>query len=91
MMQFQQLFGPKRFYIVDNSGGLEDPERKKNFEFVWKDMRKFLEAKPKNSVAKKWIDAETNRDRTPANSQTGSPFDADQSTQIPSISPGFSK
>ena len=91
MMKFQQLFGPKSFYIVDNSGGLEDPERKKNFEFVWKDMRKFLEEKPKSSVAKKWIDTEGKRDGTPDKSQLDNPFGADKETSIPSISPGFSR
>ena len=91
MMKFQQLFGPKSFYIVDNSGGLEDPDRAKNFEFVWKDMRKFLEAKPKSSVAKKWIDDEEKRDRTPNISQVGNPFAQGKETSIPSISPGFSR
>ena len=90
-MKFQQLFGPKRFYIVDNSGGLEDPKRKKNFEFIWKDMKKFLETEPKTKEAKDWMEAEKNRDRTPDKSQVGSPFDVDQERSIPSISPGFSK
>ena len=91
MMKFQQLFGPKRFYIIDNSGGLEDPERKKNFDFVWKDMRKFLETEPKSPAAKKWIDDEIARDRRPNKSQLGSVMDPDDPNTIPPISPGFSK
>ena len=90
MMKFQQLFGPKRFYIVDNSGGMEDPDRKKNFDFVWKDMRKFLDSKPKNKAALQWISAEQDRDKTPNPSQIGSPFDPDKDHSIPPISPGFS-
>ena len=90
MMQFQQLFGPKRFYIVDNSGGLEDPDRKKNFDFVWKDMKKFLDSPPKNKAALQWINAEKNRDRSPNKDQIGSPFDPNQKRTIPQISPGFS-
>ena len=34
LMKFQQLFGNQNFYLVDNSGGLEDPDRKENFEAV---------------------------------------------------------
>jgi len=90
MMKFQQLFGPRRFYIIDNSGGLEDPDRKKNFDFVWKDMKKFLESKPKNKAALQWIDAEKKRDRRPEKDQMGSPFDPDQIRTVPNISPGFS-
>ena len=29
IMKFQQMFGAPNFFVVDNSGGLEDPERKK--------------------------------------------------------------
>ena len=32
LMKFQQLFGAGNFHIVDNSGGLEDPDRKANLD-----------------------------------------------------------
>jgi dephospho-CoA kinase len=34
IMAFQQVFGAANFYVVDNSGGLEDPSRKENFARV---------------------------------------------------------
>ena len=42
LMKFQQLFGAGNFHIVDNSGGLEDPERKANFLEVDRAIDKFL-------------------------------------------------
>ena len=36
IMKFQQVFGAARFHVVDNSGGLEDPDRKENFDTVLK-------------------------------------------------------
>ena len=42
IMKFQQMFGAPNFFVVDNSGGLEDPERKENFDRVEKAIDKFL-------------------------------------------------
>ena len=61
MMKFQQLFGSDKFQIVDNNGGLEDPERKKNFEKVQKNISGFLSRPPSNPHAKKWIEDETRK------------------------------
>lgn len=58
IMAFQQLFGAQNFYVVDNSGGLEDPARAKNFQEVYKDIRRFLETPPRRPEAKKWLDAQ---------------------------------
>ena len=55
MMKFQQLFGTSNFFIVDNSGGLEDPDRQKNFNGVSKNLRSFLNNTPQNPKAKQWI------------------------------------
>jgi len=55
MMKFQQVFGANNFLIVDNSGGLEDPERSKNFSVVDKELRKFLEKPPTHPKAKNWL------------------------------------
>lgn len=42
IMKFQQIFGAANFHVVDNSGGLEDPDRKQNFDKVYKESQKFL-------------------------------------------------
>ena len=55
IMAFQQVFGSANFYVVDNSGGLEDPDRAKNFNQVEKNIRKFLSSPPSNRAATKWI------------------------------------
>ena len=55
LMKFQQLFGAGNFHIVDNSGGLEDPDRKANFIEVDKAIDKFLMSAPTDRRAKKWI------------------------------------
>ena len=59
MMKFQQLFGDGKFQIVDNNGGLEDPERAENFHKVEKNITAFISRPPSNRYAKKWIDMET--------------------------------
>ena len=59
MMKFQQLFGDGKFQIVDNNGGLEDPERAENFHKVEKNITAFISRPPSNRYAKKWIDTET--------------------------------
>ena len=55
IMKFQQVFGADRFIVIDNSGGLEDPERKEGFEKVEGSIRKFLTAEPRNKLAQDWI------------------------------------
>lgn len=55
IMAFQQVFGSANFYVVDNSGGLEDPDRSKNFQKVEKDIGKFLSAAPSTRAAKQWL------------------------------------
>lgn len=55
IMGFQQLFGAANFYVIDNSGGLEDPQRAKNFAEVGKDLHRFLESPPRMPQAKQWL------------------------------------
>lgn len=57
LMKFQQIFGANRFFIVDNSGGLEDPTRAANFDKVYVELKKFVEQPPKSPAAKKWLDS----------------------------------
>ena len=59
IMKFQQVFGAAKFHVVDNSGGLEDPDRKLNFDKVYKEIRKFLHAQPSTRAAKAWISKNT--------------------------------
>ena len=61
MMKFQQLFGNANFYIVDNSGGLEDPDRKENFVAVEKSIRKFVNEPPRKPQAKSWLANQKNQ------------------------------
>lgn len=58
LMKFQQLFGAGNFHIVDNSGGLEDPERKENFLEVTRAIDKFLMKTPTSRFAKQWIQSQ---------------------------------
>ena len=55
IMKFQQLFGADRFIVIDNSGGLEDPERAEAFKSVESSIRKFLNQEPRNKIAQKWL------------------------------------
>ena len=55
IMKFQQLFGAANFHVVDNSGGLEDPDRAENFREVEKKLHSFLETPPKMPDAKRWL------------------------------------
>ena len=55
IMKFQQLFGASNFHVVDNSGGLEDPDRKQNFLEVTRAIDKFLDQSPNMPAAKKWL------------------------------------
>ena len=59
IMKFQQMFGAPNFYVVDNSGGLEDPNRQKNFAKVDRAIDKFLVQPPTKRVARQWIQANT--------------------------------
>ena len=84
--EYQTIFPD--LYIIDNSAATGDPERQTTIDATWKALRKFLETKPKSSAAKKWLDAEGERDRTPDKSQIGRPK-TDIHTASPPISPGF--
>ena len=64
IMKFQQVFGAKNFHVVDNSGGLEDPERKENFDNVYKSIRAFVSSKPSSHIAKKWLDNAKSKNTT---------------------------
>ena len=55
IMKFQQMFGAPNFYVIDNSGGLEDPARQKNFAKVDRAIDKFLIKPPTKRVARDWI------------------------------------
>jgi len=55
LMKFQQIFGAANFHVVDNSGGLEDPERKENFLEVTRAIDKFLMKSPSTPQAKEWL------------------------------------
>ena len=55
LMKFQQVFGAANFHVVDNSGGLEDPERKENFLEVTRAIDKFLMKAPQNRMAQQWL------------------------------------
>ena len=55
IMKFQQVFGAANFYVVDNSGGLEDPDRAENFANVSSAITRFIDTPPSNPAAKKWI------------------------------------
>ena len=59
IMKFQQMFGAPNFYVVDNSGGLEDPNRQKNFAKVDRAIDKFLVQPPTKRIARQWIQANT--------------------------------
>ena len=62
MMKFQQMFGNQNFYIIDNSGGLEDPDRKGNFQAVEKAIRAFVGKPPTSPIARNWMaDQQKNR------------------------------
>ena len=55
IMKFQQIFGAGNFYVIDNSGGLEDPSRKENFDNVEKAIRSFATQPPTSRIARDWI------------------------------------
>jgi adenylate kinase family enzyme len=58
MMAYQQEFGKRNFYVVDNSDGPPSDERTQSFNVVWKDLQAFLNAEPATSQAKKWMRAQ---------------------------------
>jgi cytidylate kinase len=55
LMQFQQVFGASNFHVVDNSGGQENPERKQNFDQVFKNVQKFLNSPTRSRQAQSWL------------------------------------
>ena len=55
IMKFQQVFGASKFHIIDNSGGLDDPERQENFTKVYKEVNRFLSQNPSKRAAKQWL------------------------------------
>lgn len=55
LMKFQQVFGAGRFHIIDNSGGLEDLDRKDNFDKVYNETQRFLNTPPNKRAAQRWI------------------------------------
>ena len=55
LMKFQQIFGAANFHVVDNSGGLEDPDRAENIKTVEKAIDKFLVTPPSKRQAKAWL------------------------------------
>jgi cytidylate kinase len=55
MMAYQQEFGKRNFYVVDNSDGPPTDERTQSFNAVWKDLQAFLNTAPSASKAKKWM------------------------------------
>ena len=55
LMKFQQIFGSGKFYIIDNSGGLEDLDRKQNFDKVYNETQRFLNTPPRSKAALAWI------------------------------------
>jgi dephospho-CoA kinase len=57
IMKYQQIFKADNFFIVDNSGGLEDPTRSENFDKVYNNTQKFINA-PVGKKATKWIEKE---------------------------------
>ena len=57
IMKFQQIFPKGNFYVVDNSVGLEDPDRKDNFDKVNKEIDKFLAEPVTSRAAKSWLDS----------------------------------
>ena len=58
IMAFQQLFGAANFYVVDNSGGLEDPARQENFNRVQTAISKFINTPSKHREARAWLAAQ---------------------------------
>ena len=55
LMKFQQLMGAGRFHIIDNSGGLEDLDRQKNFDKAYNELQRFLNTPPSKRAALAWI------------------------------------
>jgi len=71
LMKYQQIFGAGRFHIIDNSGGLEDLDRQKNFDKVYVETQRFLNTPPSKKPALEWIQKqkEQNDGKRSANTQ----------------------
>lgn len=63
IMGFQQVFGASNFYVVDNSGGQEDPERKQNFEQIYKHVRTWVNSPVRNRQANAWHAVQAKSDK----------------------------
>jgi adenylate kinase family enzyme len=63
IMGFQQVFGASNFYVVDNSGGQEDPERKQNFEQIYKNVRNWVNSPVRNRQANAWHAVQAKSDK----------------------------
>ena len=61
IMKFQQIFRPDRFFVIDNSGGLEDLDRKENFDKVYNETQRFLNTPPRKKAALAWIQQQKER------------------------------
>ena len=57
-MKFQQVFGADKFFILDNSEGLDDTSRAENFNNVYKQLMKFVNKPPSHRKALSWIASE---------------------------------
>ena len=55
MMAYQQEFGKRNFYVVDNSDGPPTDDRTQSFNAVWKDLHAFLNSAPSAPQAKNWM------------------------------------
>ena len=55
LMKYQQIFGADKFHIIDNSGGLEDIDRQKNFDKVYNEIQRFINTPIKHKKALEWI------------------------------------
>jgi cytidylate kinase len=64
MMKFQQLFGADRFQVIDNNGGLEDPDRAENFDVVARNVDRFVNKSPTNKYALAWIEDQKKKRNT---------------------------
>jgi predicted kinase len=60
-MKFQQTFGADKFFIIDNSEGLDDPSRAENFNNVYKQLMNFINKPPSHRKALSWIASERDK------------------------------
>ena len=87
MMMYQQIFGAKDFYIIDNSDGQEDDTKKENFLFAWKEIRSWLEKEPSKPVAVQWKRDNATGTKAQPSQRPGQPFKRDNPSASPLSSP----